>query len=200
MTRCGRFPVVPLCPLITKDGEADWRMQGIWNTEADSTSKRQPKPRLKASHRAWYLNPDGKQVRLASAEEGRYVPTEGYCGVVAGRLPPRQHRPRLTPTAPFRCRGNHKRLARRGRRANWACGVRLRCGGNERVRLVPSPPRSQSYRGRSAEPLRQPDRPNGSHRILHLVRKAAGIGGHDPGHFSVLNPVDRVQRLAPFGP
>lgn len=52
--------------------------------------KRQPKPHLKKSHKAWYLNLNGKQIRLASEEEGYERAMEVYYQVMAGRLPPKQ--------------------------------------------------------------------------------------------------------------
>lgn len=52
--------------------------------------KRQPKPHFKKSHRAWYVNLNGKQVRLASEEEGPEKATETYYSIMAGRLPPQQ--------------------------------------------------------------------------------------------------------------
>ncbi|MGA2068705.1 MAG: tyrosine-type recombinase/integrase [Thermoguttaceae bacterium] len=52
--------------------------------------KRQPKPHFKKSHKAWYVNLNGKQVRLASEEEGHDKAMEVYYGVMAGRLPPQQ--------------------------------------------------------------------------------------------------------------
>jgi hypothetical protein len=50
-------------------------------------AKRQPKPFFKKSHRAWYLNLNGKQIRLASEEEGHDKAMEVYYSVMAGRLP-----------------------------------------------------------------------------------------------------------------
>jgi len=50
--------------------------------------KRQPKPHFKKSHKAWYVNLNGKQVRLASEEEGHDKAMEVYYGVMAGRLSP----------------------------------------------------------------------------------------------------------------
>jgi integrase len=55
--------------------------------------KRQPKPFYKKSHKAWYLNLNGEQVRLASEEEGWNVAIERYAEVMAGRLPPEQNQP-----------------------------------------------------------------------------------------------------------
>jgi integrase len=52
--------------------------------------KRQPKPHFKKSHKAWYLNFGGKQVRLATEEEGYDQAMEVYYSVMAGRLPPQQ--------------------------------------------------------------------------------------------------------------
>ncbi len=52
--------------------------------------KRQPKPHYKASHHAWYLNLNGKQVRLASEEEGKEKAMDVYYQMMAGRLPPKQ--------------------------------------------------------------------------------------------------------------
>jgi len=52
--------------------------------------KRQPKPHFKKSHKAWYLNLNGKQIRLASEEEGKERAMEVYYQVMAGRLPPQQ--------------------------------------------------------------------------------------------------------------
>lgn len=52
--------------------------------------KRQPRPHYKATHKAWYLNLNGKQVRLASEEEGKEKAMEVYYQIMAGRLPPRQ--------------------------------------------------------------------------------------------------------------
>lgn len=52
--------------------------------------KRQPKPHYKKSHKAWYLNLSGKQVRLASEEEGKEKAMDVYYQVMAGRLPPQQ--------------------------------------------------------------------------------------------------------------
>ena len=49
--------------------------------------RRQPKPHYKASHRAWYLNFNGKQIRLASEEEGKEKAMDVYYQVMAGRLP-----------------------------------------------------------------------------------------------------------------
>ena len=51
---------------------------------------RQPKPHFKKSHRAWYVNLHGKQVRLASEEEGKDKAWEVYYLVMANRLPPQQ--------------------------------------------------------------------------------------------------------------
>jgi integrase len=53
--------------------------------------KRQPKPHYKASHKAWYVNLNGKQIRLASEEEGKERAMEVYYQVMAGRLPPEQN-------------------------------------------------------------------------------------------------------------
>jgi integrase len=53
-------------------------------------AKRQPKPFFKKSHRAWYLNLNGKQIRLAGEEKGHDKAMEVYYSVMAGRLPPRQ--------------------------------------------------------------------------------------------------------------
>jgi integrase len=52
--------------------------------------RRQPKPHFKKSHKAWYVNLNGKQVRLASEEEGKERAMEVYYQVMAGRLPPQQ--------------------------------------------------------------------------------------------------------------
>ena len=52
--------------------------------------KRRPKPHFKKSHKAWYLNLNGKQTRLASEEEGKGRAMEVFYQIMAGRLPPRQ--------------------------------------------------------------------------------------------------------------
>jgi len=51
---------------------------------------RQPKPFYKKSHKAWYVNLNGKQIRLASEEDGKERAMDVYYRVMAGRLPPRQ--------------------------------------------------------------------------------------------------------------
>ena len=52
--------------------------------------KRQPRPHFKKSHKAWYLNLNGRQIRLASEEEGKEKAMDVYYQVMAGRLPPQQ--------------------------------------------------------------------------------------------------------------
>ncbi len=50
--------------------------------------KRQTKPYFKKSHRAFYVNLNGKPIRLASEAEGHEKAMEAYFRVMAGRLPP----------------------------------------------------------------------------------------------------------------
>ena len=50
--------------------------------------KRQTKPYFKKSHRAFYVNLNGKPIRLASEAEGHEKAMEAYFRVMAGCLPP----------------------------------------------------------------------------------------------------------------
>ncbi len=46
--------------------------------------KRQTKPYFKKSHKAFYVNLNGKPIRLASEAEGREKAMEAYFRVMAG--------------------------------------------------------------------------------------------------------------------
>lgn len=48
---------------------------------------RTPKPYFKKSHKAWYVNLNGRPVRLASEEEGEQVAWDRYYQLMAGKQP-----------------------------------------------------------------------------------------------------------------
>jgi hypothetical protein len=54
---------------------------------------RRPKPYYKNSHHGWYLNLNGKTIRLASEEEGEQAAYTEYDALMFNRQPTRHDSP-----------------------------------------------------------------------------------------------------------